>query len=76
MDVLQMFLFEPLIQEEIEEMLQFLPQEYSQELVGQLGSCFLDKLSLDLRMAVNKQVCMFLLSRVIRASRSCLVSTL
>ena len=30
--------FEPLIKKQIAEMLQLLPQEYSQELVGQLGS--------------------------------------
>ena len=35
---------EPLIKEEIVEMLEFLPQEYSQELVvGQLGSFHFDK---------------------------------
>ena len=38
--------FEPLIKEEIVEMLQLLPQEYSQELVvGPLGSFLFDKVS-------------------------------
>ena len=38
--------FEPLIKEEIVEMLELVPQEYSQELVvGQLGSFLFDTLS-------------------------------